>query len=170
MMFNDFDKECMKVALDQARDAIKKNEVPVGAVLSIGNQILTKAHNLVETLQDPTAHAERLVLTEAAGQLNNWRLLDATLYVTLEPCSMCAGACFLSRVKRIVWAAPDIRHGANGSWVDLFENKHPTHNIIIESGLFQDESSELLKTFFKARRDEQKNHKALGRTDPVSAH
>ncbi|PCI94271.1 tRNA-specific adenosine deaminase [Candidatus Aerophobetes bacterium] len=151
------DSSYMKLALKQAKIAYKKNEVPVGSVLVCDGIILAKSHNLVEVMKDATAHAEMLCIKKASQMLGSWRLLGTTLYTTLEPCSMCYGAIMLSRVKRVVFAAKDIRHGACGSWVDLSKEKHPTHVLEINSGLYEDEASSLMKEFFQKRRHEKEN-------------
>ena len=156
MMFDEFDKECMTVALTEAKRAYQLGEVPVGAVLVLDNKIISRAHNLVETNKDATAHAEILCMKAATKQIDDWRLCNSTLYVTLEPCSMCAGAAILSRLKRIVFGADDLRHGAAGSWVNLFKKKHPIHQIEIISGLMKDESKQLMQNFFKERREWKK--------------
>lgn len=142
----------MRLALEEAKIAYSKGEVPIGAVLVCNHEVVASAHNLVETLQDATAHAEMLALKEGAKRLGNWRLLETTLYSTLEPCSMCSGALLLSRVKTIVWGAPDIRQGADGSWVDLLSRNHPIHNVEIRRGVLAEESASLMKEFFKNRR------------------
>lgn len=142
----------MRLALDEAKIAFSKGEVPIGAVLVYNNKVIASAHNLVETLKDASAHAEMLVLKEGSKKLENWRLLETTLYSTLEPCSMCAGALLLSRVKTIVWGAPDIRQGADGSWVDLLSRSHPMHNVEIRRGILAEESASLMKEFFQNRR------------------
>jgi len=143
----------MQAALAQAKKAADAKEVPVGAVLVFENKIIARGHNQVETLRDATAHAEMIVLTMGAEALENWRLLKTTLYCTLEPCSMCLGAMLLSRVERLVWAAPDLRHGANGSWVDLLSTAHPTHQLKVTSGVMQEEAAFLMQDFFKKRRE-----------------
>ena len=148
------DEFFMNMALEEARIAFSKGEVPVGAVLVSNGEVIAKAHNLVETLQDATAHAEVLCLRYASSKLSNWRLVDTILYTTLEPCCMCAGAMILSRVEAVVWAAPDIRQGACGSWVHILDSTHPIHNLKIRSGVFANESSKLMKDFFKQRREE----------------
>lgn len=146
------DEIWMREALEEAKKAAAQGEVPVGAVLVYHGEIIARAHNRVEELKDATAHAEMLCLKEGAAALGNWRLLDATLYCTLEPCSMCAGAMILSRVKTLVWGAPDLRHGAHGSWVDLLSQPHPIHQLEVRQGILQEESAALLKGFFKQRR------------------
>ena len=148
----DSDLLFMSEALKEARKALNQDEVPVGAVLVINKQIVARGYNQVELLQDATAHAEMICLTAGAAETNQWRLLDATLYSTLEPCAMCAGAMFASRLKRLVWGAKDLRLGANGSWVDLFSQKHPMHTIEVRSGLLEEESADLMRTFFQTQR------------------
>jgi tRNA(adenine34) deaminase len=152
----------MKEALKEAKKAFDHDEVPVGAVLVVRHKIIARGHNQVELLQDATAHAEMICMTSGAAALNNWRLLDATLYCTLEPCCMCAGGLFVSRVKRLVWAAPDIRVGANGSWIDLFTSNHPIHKIEVTSGILQEEAADLMRVFFAKKRGEnvEKNSRA----------
>lgn len=142
----------MKEALREAEIAFHLGEVPIGAVLVFDGKIVARAHNLVESLQDASAHAEMLCLRSAAKIFDNWRLKGATLYSTLEPCSMCAGFMLLSRIETLVWGAPDIRHGAHGSWVNLLETSHPTHQLQVRTGILQEEASALMKKFFKMRR------------------
>jgi len=146
------DQYYMSLALKEAQYAYERDEVPVGAILVQEDRILSRGHNQVELLQDATAHAEMLCLTSAFSYLNNWRIPDLTLYCTLEPCSMCAGAIFSSRVKRLVYGAKDIRLGACGSFVDLFSVKHPMHSAEVTGGVLADESAFLLKAFFKQKR------------------
>jgi tRNA(adenine34) deaminase len=147
------DEYFMLQALKEAWKAYQEDEVPIGAVLVQGERVVARGYNQVELLKDATAHAEMLCITSAASALSNWRLTNTTLYSTVEPCSMCAGALLLSRIDRLVWGAPDHRHGANGSWTDLFALKHPTHEISITSNVLGEPSSELLKDFFKKKRD-----------------
>lgn len=146
----------MLEALKEAWKAYGADEVPVGAVLVKKGKIIARGHNQVEMLKDATAHAEMLCITAGEGALENWRLADTTLYVTIEPCSMCAGAMLLARVPNLVWGAPDVRHGANGSWINLFEKQHPMHSITIEKGVLADYSATLLRDFFQKRREENK--------------
>ena len=143
------DQDFMRFALVEAQKAYDANEVPIGAILVFQNQIISSAYNQVESLKDATAHAEMLCLRKAAEKLDNWRLLDCTLYCTLEPCLMCAGAMILSRVKTLVWGAPDLRHGAGGSLMDVFAIDHPIHQLEIRQGILKDESASLLKKFFQ---------------------
>lgn len=154
------DFEFMAEALLEAQKAFNQGEVPVGAVLVLKGEIISRNFNQMERLKDPSAHAELLCIREGAQVIGDWRLLETTLYTTLEPCLMCAGALLLARVERIVWGAPDLRHGAHGSYLDVFAVKHPTHQAHIEGGVREEESKALMQAFFKRRRDE----KALGRT------
>jgi tRNA(adenine34) deaminase len=142
----------MREALKEAKKAFDEDEVPVGAVLVQDRKIVARGRNQVELLHDATAHAEMICLTSGAAAFANWRLSEATLYSTLEPCCMCAGAMLASRLKRLVWAAPDIRLGANGSWIDVFATKHPMHEIEIAKGILQDEAAELMRLFFQKQR------------------
>ena len=157
--FSTFDQQMMRLALEEAKLAFEKEEVPVGAVLTLGDQVIARAHNSMETKGDPTAHAEILCIRKASEAIGDWRLLGATLYTTLEPCAMCAGAMLLARITRVVWGAPDIRHGAHGSWVDLFEKKHPTHQIEIDGGLYQEDAANLMRLFFKRQRTKHEEDK-----------
>ena len=150
------DQHFMREALKEAKKAYEKEEVPVGAVLVHEHKIIARGYNQVELLQDATAHAEMLCLTAGASKLGNWRLADTTLYCTLEPCCMCAGALLSSRVGRLVWGAKDLRLGANGSWIDIFAQKHPMHELEITSGILEAESSELLRSFFQQKRKKVK--------------
>ncbi len=142
----------MEQAFREAEKALAKGEVPVGAVVVYEGRVIGRGHNLVETLQDPTAHAEMLALTAAANALASWRLNDAVLYVTLEPCPMCMGAVLLARVARLVYGARDARYGACGSIVDLAACKELNTGIDIVGGVMAARSSSLLRDFFAARR------------------
>ena len=153
----DEDEQFMLAALREAWKAYQAKEVPVGAVLVQDGKIIARGHNQVEMLKDATAHAEMLCITSAEAALENWRLLNTTLYCTMEPCSMCAGALMLTRVSKLVWGAPDLRHGANGSWVDLFEKQHPMHTVEIKSGVLGEYSASLLQEFFKTIRKEKES-------------
>jgi tRNA(adenine34) deaminase len=153
--FSLVDQKMMQEALKEAQKAFEKGEVPVGAILTFEGEILARAHNLMESEGDPTSHAEILCLRQGAQVLGDWRLLGATLYTTLEPCVMCGGALLLARVSRVIWGAPDIRHGSHGSWVDLFETKHPTHTLQIVGGLYEEASADLMRRFFKQMRSQK---------------
>lgn len=145
----------MKRALKEAEKAYALGEVPVGAVLVFKGEIIAEAHNQVETRRDATAHAELLCLQEGAARLGNWRLLQATLYCTLEPCVMCAGAMISSRLETVVWGAPDIRQGAHGSWVNLLGTPHPIHRLNVRRGVCAAECGEIMSRFFKERREQK---------------
>lgn len=150
------DERFMLEALKEAWKAFQKGEVPVGAVLVHEGRVISRGHNQVEMLNDATAHAEMLCITAGEAALENWRLADTVLYCTIEPCSMCAGAMLLSRVPRLVWGAPDLRHGANGSWVDLFSKPHPTHALAIHKGVLEDPCAAMMRDFFQRRRQAKK--------------
>ena len=153
-MESDFDRHCMMEALEEARKAFTLEEVPVGAIAVQEGKIIARAFNRVESLRDASAHAELLCLRKAAEFLGRWRLFDVTLYTTLEPCCMCAGALFSFRIQRLVWGSLDIRQGADGSFVSLFSQKHPIHEFPITRGVLSEDSSQLMKTFFQKRRAE----------------
>lgn len=142
----------MRRALVVAEQAAEKGEVPVGAVVARGEEILATAANERETLQDPTAHAELLALQRAAKKVGGWRLTDCTLYSTLEPCPMCAGAAHAARISRLVYAAPDHKAGYAGTLHDLPGDTRLNHTFPSESGLLETEAVEILQKFFKTRR------------------
>lgn len=146
------DERFMVEALKEAWKAFKAEEVPVGAVLVQDGKIISRGYNQVEMLHDATAHAEMLCITSGEAALENWRLSNTTLYCTIEPCCMCAGAMLLSRVPTLVWGAPDIRHGANGSWTNVFDKPHPTHAMTIRCGILQEYAAHMMKAFFQIRR------------------
>jgi tRNA(adenine34) deaminase len=146
------DRQFMQQAIEQAHLAAIAGEVPVGAVLVRDGQVISKAFNKPITNHDPSAHAEMLALRQAALAEQNYRLPGTTLYVTLEPCAMCAGAMLHARVDRIVFGAPDPKTGAAGSVVDLFAIKQINHQTSIEGGIMGDECGQLLRNFFKERR------------------
>lgn len=146
------DEKFMIEALKEAWKAYQKEEVPIGAVLVLEGKIIARGHNQVEMLHDATAHAEMLCITAGENALENWRLKDTTLYSTVEPCSMCAGAMFLTRIQRLVWGTTDNRHGANGSWVDLFKDKHPIHTIDVTQGVLAEPAAQLMRQFFQEQR------------------
>lgn len=148
-MFGMDDQKFMREALLEAKKAFSIGEVPVGCVIVFENTIIARAHNQTENLIDPTSHAELLAIRDAAKFFNDWRLTGTTLYTTLEPCTMCAGAAVLGRVERIVWGAPDHRQGALVSHINVFEKKHPIHEIKIDGPVLEEESAYLLKSFFQ---------------------
>jgi len=142
----------MQEALREAIKAFEADEVPVGAVIVYESKIIARAHNQIKTLKDPTAHAEMIAITQAASYLKSERILNTTMYVTLEPCAMCAGALVLARIKKLVFGTKDEKAGACGSVVDLTNNKKLNHKLIVKSGLYEDESRKLLQEFFKLKR------------------
>ncbi len=142
----------MAVALDEARVAYEAGEVPIGAVAVQNGELLVKSHNLVESLKDASAHAELLVLKKAAAVLDRWRLDDVDLYVTVEPCPMCAMAMVLFRVRHIVFGTREPRTGAAGSFVNLVDNSALNHRMTVTSGICEQAAAGLLKSFFRERR------------------
>jgi tRNA(adenine34) deaminase len=144
--------EAMRVAIDEARQALDHDDVPVGAVVVIGGEIVANRHNERELAQDPTAHAEVLALRDAAAAVGSWRLLGASLVVTLEPCVMCVGAAISARVESIVYAATDPKAGATGSLYDIAHDSRLNHQCEVVAGVAAEESSVLLKDFFRTKR------------------
>lgn len=149
-------EEFMREAIKEAKKAYKKLEVPVGAVIVKNGEIIARAHNLKETKLDTTKHAEILAIQRASKKLQSWRLLDCEMYVTLEPCSMCAGALINSRMKKVYIGALDKKTGAAGSVLNLFEDYTFNHKVEIEKGIMSDECEKLLKDFFKHLREIKK--------------
>ncbi len=143
----------MRMALDEARTAAECGEVPIGAVLVVEKTILSCGHNQRENLQDPTAHAEMIALRAAAEELQSWRLLGATLYVTMEPCVMCIGAIILARVKRVVFGVHDPKAGACGSIFNIPLERRLNHHVKVVGGILQAESRQLLQEFFGSLRN-----------------
>lgn len=153
------DEFWMHLALEEAARAFTLGEVPVGAVAVLDEQVIASGFNCKESKQDPTAHAELIVLRQAAERIANWRLINVVLYSTLEPCAMCAGAMIQARLSRLVYGAKDIRFGANGSILDILGEPLFNHQIEISSGVLETESAELLQKFFRQlrQRDERYN-------------
>ena len=145
------DKFYMAAALKEAAIAFDADEVPVGAVIVHKGKVIAKAHNQIKLLKDPTAHAEMIAITQAAAHLASERLLDAELYVTIEPCAMCAGALVLARIKRVCFGAPDPRTGAFGSALDI-NKKKLNHTIDVTKGVMEEDCALLMKEFFKGKR------------------
>ncbi|HMD52317.1 MAG TPA: tRNA adenosine(34) deaminase TadA [Solirubrobacteraceae bacterium] len=142
----------MRLALREAERALKHADVPIGAVIVRDGEVLAAAHNERELLQDPTAHAEMIALREAARASGSWRVLDSVLYVTLEPCAMCAGAIVLARIARVVFGASDPKAGACGSVLDVLAEPRLNHRPDVAGGLLAGECGELLSAFFASRR------------------
>src|ERR671935_281293 len=151
---SDKDLEYMQLALEKARLAPALGEVPIAAVLVVDGQLVTQVHNFREIWQDPTAHAEVVAIREAAGRLGTWRLTGSTLYVTVEPCSMCAGAIIQSRISRLVFGARDPKAGACGSVFNIPAEPRLNHRVTVIGGVLEKESQELIQNFFRRLRDE----------------
>ncbi len=148
-------QQWMQQALAQAQIAAELGEVPVGAVAIWQDQVIGRGYNRKEDSLDPTAHAEMIALRQAADYLQNWRLIDVTLYCTLEPCPMCAGAMIQARLPRLVYGAKDTRFGADGSIVNVFDAEGFNHRVDILPGILENEAAELLQTFFRSLRQKR---------------
>lgn len=146
------DEELMTLAIAEARGAAEHGDVPIGAVIARDGEPIAAAGNERELRADPTAHAEILALRAAAAELGGWRVPDSVLYVTLEPCAMCAGAIVLARIPRVVYAAPDPKAGAAGSVLDVLGEPRLNHRPRVDAGLLADEAGDLLREFFASRR------------------
>ena len=155
------DLRFMRAALDEALAAKARGEVPIGAVVVRGGEIVGRGHNLRETIDDPTAHAEMQAIRQAAETIGHWRLLDTTLYVTLEPCVMCMGAIILARIPRLVFACRDPRAGACGSIYDFSQDERFNHRVEVSEGVLGAECSELLSGFFRELRAGKKSRNTV---------
>lgn len=144
-------KKYMKLALKEANKALKKNEIPIGAVIVRHNKVIAKAHNLREKNNLTTSHAEILAIQKANKKLKSWRLDSCTLYVTIEPCPMCAGAIIQARMDKVVYGARDLKAGAHSSILNLFELPF-NHKVEVDSGVMEDESAKIISDFFKKLR------------------
>lgn len=147
------DERYMQIALRQAFRAAEAGEVPVGAVIVQDGRLVGQAHNQVETLKDPTAHAEIIAITQAAAALGDWRLLDTTLYVTKEPCPMCAGAIVLARIPRVVWGMNDPLRGGAVSRFQILDSRELNHRPMCLPGVLEEDCTKLVKDFFRDRRN-----------------
>ncbi len=152
MSFFPRDDYYMRLALREAERALEHDDVPIGCTVVRAGEVIASTRNERELRGDPTAHAEILALREAARHIGGWRLLDTVLYVTLEPCAMCAGAIVLARVPRVVYAAPDPKAGAAGSVIDVLGRPELNHRPVVAGGLLADEGAGLLRAFFASRR------------------
>ncbi|WP_321393949.1 tRNA adenosine(34) deaminase TadA [uncultured Desulfuromusa sp.] len=159
MNINEQDRLFMQAALEEATIAEGLKEVPIGAVVVHDGQIIGRGHNLRETSNDPTTHAEIIAIRDAARKLNSWRLLDCTLYVTLEPCVMCMGAIILARIPYLVFGCRDPKVGAVGSIYNLAEDERFNHRVEVREGVLQQECSSQLSHFFKSLREQKKEQK-----------
>jgi len=151
------DQQFMKAAIKAATIAEENGDIPIGAVIVYKNQIIAKAYNQREQLKDPTAHAEIIALTQAAAFVESWRLNGCTMYVTLEPCPMCAGALVLARVDRLVYGCDDPKAGACKSLYNIVQDERLNHRLEVTSGVLANECSQQLQEFFAKRRIENKN-------------
>lgn len=150
------DEEYMQLALQEARAAAEIGEIPIGAVLVVDGKVVAKAHNMRETWNDATAHAEVIVIREACKKLGRWRLNDSALYVTVEPCPMCSGAIVNSRIEKVVYGCPDAKSGGAESIFNIVSNPNLNHNAQVVSGVCELECVQVMKDFFKRRRAENK--------------
>lgn len=155
------DELYMREAIIEAQKAEELTEVPIGAVIVIDGKIISRAHNLRETHQNAVAHAEILAIDQACREIGSWRLENATLYVTLEPCAMCSGAIILSRVKRVVYGAADPKGGCAGTFMNLLQDERFNHQSEVVSGVLEDECGQMLTKFFRAIRERKKAEKQM---------
>lgn len=153
------DEYFMKEAIKEAKKAYQKNEVPVGAVVVKNNEIVARGHNIKETKKDTTKHAEIIAIQKASKKINAWRLEDCTMYVTLEPCTMCAGAIIQARLKRLIIGTMDKKTGACGSVLNLIDDYEFNHKVELETGIMETECRQIMKDFFKELRKIKKNKK-----------
>ena len=152
MPITDDDRKWMRMALGEAKRALESGDVPIGAVAVYRDEIIGRGYNRREADNDPTAHAEMIAIREAAQALGSWRLDDVTLYCTLEPCAMCAGALVLARLPRLVYAAIDPKAGAAGSVIDITRHHRLNHRLQVEHGVLAEEASDLIREFFRKLR------------------
>jgi len=153
------DERFMMEALKEAKKAEELNEVPIGAIIVMEEEIISRAHNLRESKQNAVAHAELLAIDQACREIGSWRLENATLYVTLEPCPMCSGAIILSRIKRVVYGATDPKGGCAGTFMNLLQDERFNHQSEVERGILAEECGQLLSTFFRKIRKKRKQAK-----------
>ena len=142
----------MELALEEAKLAVLEDEVPIGCVIVKDDNVIAKAHNLRETNNDPLGHAETIAIKKASEVLNDWQLVDCELYVTIEPCIMCAGAIIQSRIKKVIYGAPDIKGGAFGSSINVLDAENINHRPEIVKGVLEKECTEIIKNYFKSKR------------------
>ena len=150
------DRRFMQMAIGQAQTAKDNGDVPIGAVIVKDNQLIAKAYNQRQQLQDPTAHAEIIALTQAAAAVGNWRLHNCTMYVTLEPCPMCAGALVLARIDRLVYGCDDAKTGACKSLYNIVQDERLNHRLEVTAGVLAKECKQLLQDFFEQKRHEKR--------------
>lgn len=152
MSFSEDDEKWMRIALEEAEKALEQEDVPIGAIAVRNNMIIGRGYNKREADQDPTAHAEMIAIRQAAKIVGHWRLEEVTLYCTLEPCAMCAGAMVLARLPRLVYATTDPKAGAGGSIMDITRHPALNHQVEVTQGVFADEASEQIRAFFRMLR------------------
>ena len=152
----DRDEYYMNMAIKEAKKAEEAEEVPIGCVIVLNDEVIAKGHNLRETTENAIAHAEMIAIDQACKTLNTWRLENAELFVTLEPCPMCAGGILMSRIKRVVYGAPDPKGGCAGTLMNLLEDDRFNHRCEVKSGVLQEECARLLTNFFKQLRSKKK--------------
>ena len=156
MKLRELDNFYMQIALKEASLAEKNGDIPCGAIIVLDDQIIAKAHNQIELLNDPTAHAEILAITQAANAIKNWRLNDCIMYVTKEPCVMCSGAIVSARIKKVVWSMSDSKRGGMSKF-NILSNNSLNHKVLVESGLLEKESKMMMQNFFSEIRKKKKN-------------
>lgn len=161
------DERFMKEALIEAQKAEEKGEVPIGCVIVQDDQIIARGYNLREISQDATTHAEMRAIREANAKMKSWRLPEAELYVTIEPCAMCSGAILLSRIKRVVYGAPDKKGGMAGTVLNLFDQPALNHHPEVIGGVLEQEAANQLSQFFSKLREEKKKRKLAIKQDPM---
>lgn len=154
-------EEFMQEALKEAEKALSIGEVPIGAVIEKDGVIIGRGHNMTETSKDPTAHAEILAIREAAERLGGWRLLGCRMYVTTEPCSMCAGATVLARIQKVFVGTPDPKTGACGSLMNILQDERLNHYVQIETGIMQQECEKIMKSFFRKLRKKKSEENTI---------
>lgn len=159
MFMNEQDEYFMREAIKEAKKAEALAEVPIGAVLVYKGEIISRGYNLRESQQNAVAHAELLAIEQACKKIGSWRLEDTTLYVTLEPCPMCSGAIMLSRIKRVVYGAPDPKGGCAGTLMNLLQDKRFNHQSEVVNGVLAEECGHMLSAFFRTIRDKRKLEK-----------
>lgn len=152
MSITDEDRKWMRIALTEAERALEQDDVPIGAIAVHNSEIIGRGYNRREADQDPTAHAEMIAMRQASQVVGYWRLEDVTLYCTLEPCAMCAGAMVLARLPRLVYATTDPKAGAAGSIMDITRHPSLNHEVTVEHGVFADEAAEQIRSFFRKLR------------------
>lgn len=159
------DNYFMKKALQEAKKAYLKDEIPIGAIIVKDDKIIARGHNLREASKDPTAHAEIIALKKACKKLNSWRIPGCKIYVTIEPCSMCAGAILWSRIDEVVYGSQDIKGGALGTTFNLYEQPNLNHYPMVKGGILKKECQNIIQDYFKRKRQEKNNEKRKNNGD-----